>query len=214
MSSTASFGARTLRIIAPSFLSGLMALLAAAAVIFTVLTPFFYKGSYLEQYGELLQRSKGGPRDIYAFLTRELNSNELVGNIVIFCVWAIVGFALYYLVLSLLSLIVDIVRFANLLGYEKSEKRTIIIEASERLITRIFGVVGLAAFVIVSLEILIPGILTVIAASFSSPLLFSVLYIIASVLFLATIFHVVVVLLRVIFLRTRLIFRIYSSTDS
>jgi hypothetical protein len=209
-----SRSARVLKILAPSFSSTTISLLGAVSVVVFVLTPFFYRGSYLEQYGEALVKARGGLNESYTVISQEINSSELVGNIVIFCVWAVVGLAIYYLVLSLLSLVFDVMRFASLLGYGSRDNKSIIMEAGERLALRVLGIVGLGVFTVFALQIAAPAILTLIAASFSSSYVLGALYLIASVLFLTAIVHIVVVLLRVIFLRTRLIFRDYDSVES
>jgi hypothetical protein len=214
MSSPVSPSARFLKILAPSISSGTIAVTLAVSVVVTVLTPYFYKGSYLEQYGEILVKTRGEMNETYAMISRELNSSELVGNIVIFCLWAIMGFAVYYLLLSLLSLVIDVMRFASLLGYGSSNNKSIVMEAGERLALRVLGIVSLGVFLVVVFLVALPAILTLIAASFSSSYVLGAVYLTASVLFLAAIVHIVVVLLRVIFLRTRLIFQPYDSIES
>lgn len=214
MSSAAPLSVRALKIIAPSFLSGFVSLVSAVGVIAWVLIPFFYVGSYLERYGEVLVKARGGIVDLYAFITNELNSSDLIGNITIFCVWAIVGLAVYYLVVALLSLVIDLIRFADILGYENSDKKSIVTEASERFMLRTVGIVCLGVFAAVVFQLIVPVILTLIAASFSSPPLMAAMYLIASVVFTMAVVHIIVVLLRVIFLRTRLIFRDYDSINS
>jgi hypothetical protein len=205
-----------LTVLAPSFLSLFVSLIAAVALIAWVLLPFFYRGSYMERYGEVLISARGD-RDIfgvYAIISSELNSSDLVGNIAVFCVWAIAGLAIYYLIVSLLSLVMDLVRFAQILGYENSDKKSIVIEAVERLTLRTLGVVGFGMFVAITLQLIVPAILTLVAASFSSLSVMAAVYLIASVVFTMAVLHIVVVLLRVIFLRTRLIFRDYNNVDA
>lgn len=203
-----------LKVLAPSFLSGLVSAIFAVSVIAVVLTPFLYEGSgYFAQYGEAIRVYEGTWQEIYSKISSQLNSSELVANVVIFCTWAAVGFAVYFLILSLLSWFIDTVTFANLLGFKNSDKKTIIIQAFEQFALRTFGLICLVLFLVFAFQVLMPAVLVLLAASISSTPVFGALYIIAAVVFLTAAFHVVVVLLRTIFLRVRLISWMYDTSD-
>lgn len=202
-----------LRLIAPSYFSGFVSVLLSVSVIAVVLTPFLYKGSYLERYGEVVRLYPGGWGDTYAKIGSQLNTNELVGNIVIFCAWAIVGLAVYSLILAFLSLFINAVTFANLLGFKNTDKKTLIMQTFEKLAVRIFGVVCLALFLVFVFQYLVPLVLTLVAAAFSSPPLIGSLYVLAAGVFLSAALHVVVVLLRTIFLRVRVVSWMYDTSD-
>lgn len=202
-----------LNVLAPSFLSGFVSVLLSIAVIGVVLTPILFKGSYLEQYGEAVKDNPGDWYATYVQITNELNSSEAIANIAVFCAWAVVGFAMYYLVVSILSLFVNVVSFAHLLGFKNTDKKTLVAEASVHLLIRTLGIIGLALFLIVTLQLLVPAILTIIAAAFSSSLIIGALYILAAGVFIWAILHIIVVFIRIIFLRVRLISWMYDTSD-
>lgn len=205
---------RFLYFVAPSFMSGLVTGLIAVIITVTVLTPYLYRGSYLEQYGEVLRRYPGGWTDTFRSISNQLNSNELVANISLFCAWAVVGLAVYYLFLMFLSMMSAVLNFRSLLEIRGANRREIIIGATERLAVRVGGLIGLALFAHVSFAFLVPVILTLIAASFTAPWVWGVLYIGAAVAFLLAALHVAVLLLRLIFLRPRVILWMYQTSDA
>lgn len=197
--------ASSLEILAPSFMSGSIAVIFSSTVMAVILIPFVYLGEYLEQYREAIHLYSGTLLETYMRISERLNSSELVANIVVFCGWAVVGFAVYYLVFSLLSLFIDVMTFAQLLGFKNSDKKTLIVQAFEQFAVRTFGIASLALFLWFSFEILAPVVPTLVAAAMSSSPFLGALYILSAAVFLSAALHVVVVLLRVIFLRVRLI---------
>ncbi len=195
----------SLEILAPSFLSGTVSVIFSVTVISVILMPFLYLGEYIEQYREAIRLYTGSLWQTYERIAHQLNSSELVANIVIFCTWAVIGFAAYYLILLLLSLFIDVMTFAHLLGFKNTDKKTFIAQSFEQLAIRTFGLICLALFVWFAFEILAPVIPTLVAAALSSSPILAALYFLAAAVFLSAAVHVVAVLLRVIFLRVRLI---------
>lgn len=199
-------------ILAPSFLSGLASVIFSVSVIAAVLTPFLYLGSYLEQYRQAISIYSGNLQETYGRISEQLNSSEVVANIVVFCAWAVVGFAVYYLVLSFLSFFINVVTFTQLLGFKNSDKKSIIIQAFEQLLVRTAGLAALALFLLFAFQVLVPVVPTLLAAALSSPPVLGAVYVLAAAVFLIAGLHVVVVLLRVIFLRIRLIPWMYDTS--
>ena len=203
-----------LRLVSPSFLSGTVSLLLAVGIVIAVLSPFLYKGSYLEQYGEAVRSYPGTFMQNYETIATQLNSSETVGNISIFFSWAIVGFTLYYLGLLIISLFINITTFSNILGYKNTDKKSFIRWAFERLAIRVASSFGLIAWASFGFYAVVPVVLTLIAAAYSSSIFMGGVYIIASLVFLAVSFHVSVILLRLVFLRPRIISWMYQPSDA
>lgn len=195
-------------------MSGLASLIFSTAIIVAILTPFLEVGTYLEQYRRVITMYSGNLQDTYWRISEQLNSSELVANIVIFCTWAVVGFAVYYLVLALLSVFIDVLTFAHLLGFKNSDKKSIILQACEQLAVRTAGLAALALFMLFAFKVLVPVVPTLLAASLSSPPLWGAVYMLAAGVFLVVGLHIPIVLLRVIFLRVRLISWMYSGSDT
>ena len=194
-----------LDVLAPSFMSGTVSTLVSTTVISIIVTPFLYLGDYVEQYREAVRLYSGTLLRTYMRIAEQLNSSELVANLVIFCTWAVIGFAVYYLVLALLSLFIDVMTFAHLLGFKNTDKKTFIVQSFEQLAIRTFGLVCLALFLWFAFEVLAPVVPTLVAAALSSSPILGALYFLSAAIFVGVAVHVVIVLLRVIFLRVRLI---------
>lgn len=213
MSTTASVRDQVLYIISPTFFSGLVASAVSFALVLYVLVPFLYAGSYFEQYINIARNSETSVSSAYSSLSTQLNSSEIVADIVIFSVWAAVGLTIYYTVLALLSLVINLSRLTDLLGYDGDSDKSIAMQFAERLLIRIAGIAGLVIFLWFVLDILAPLCLALIAASFATNIVFGALYIVSATVFLVCSVHVITVLLRIILLRTRLIFSRYSATS-
>ena len=167
--------------------------------------PFLYLGEYVEQYRQAIRLYSGTLLQSYERIAGQLNSSELVANLVIFCTWAVVGFAVYYLVLFILSLFIDVMRFAHLLGFKNTDKKTLIVQSFEQLLIRTLGLICLASFLWFALEVIAPVVPTLVAAALSSSPIMGALYLFAAAVFIGMTVHIIVVLLRVIFLRVRLV---------
>lgn len=206
--------AQIMQLLAPSFLSGLIALVGAGLAVATVLTPYMYRGSYMERYAETLRAYDSGWGDTYRQIGDQLNSSEVVANASVFLLWALFGFAFYYLGLSVLSWFINLTTLMRQLGYRHTDKKSLVVLVAERLAVRAAGLLGLALFLGVTFNIFVPAILTVIAAAFSSPWYLGAFYVMAGIVFLAGIIHIVVVLLRIVFLKIRLISWMFEASDA
>lgn len=195
----------SLEVIAPSFMSGMASAIVSISAIGIILMPFLYLGEYVEQYRQAIRLYSGTLLQSYERIAGQLNSSELVANLVIFCTWAVVGFAVYYLVLFILSLFIDVMRFAHLLGFKNTDKKTLIVQSFEQLLIRTLGLICLASFLWFALEVIAPVVPTLVAAALSSSPIMGALYLFAAAVFIGMTVHIIVVLLRVIFLRVRLV---------
>lgn len=193
-----------LRLLQPSWYGGLLTLLFSIAVVATLVVPSFYKGSLADIYFETASSQSGIFTD-YDRLSQGIESSNAVGNAAVFVAWALVGLAVYYVVLSLVKAASDSIHFIQLVEYFKVGRRRIVAETLIRLLVRLGAIAGLYIVYKLSIGTLIPYILYFTHKALYVSVLQATLYLVFAFLLLALTVHALIVLVRLLLLRYRII---------
>jgi hypothetical protein len=202
--SYASSAHATLRLLQPSWYGGLFTIIGSIITIATIFIPLFYEGSWADVYFDTAKRNNTGFFSDFSRLSTAIESSDFAGDMAVFVVWALVGLALYYVLLSIAGAASGTFQFLQLITYFKADRNRLGTEAVIRLVIRLTAIVsiyGLYTFFVS--DILSYVVIFTRKALFVSPYI-GLLYIAFACILLIVSVHTLVILVRIMLLKYRI----------
>lgn len=192
-------------LITPSWLSGVIAVIGAIAVVVATIVATQFPGS---SYWEILQTQSVAEPTVsrnYETVNNNLEVNSFVSSMPLFIFWAGVGVMVYAFAANIFNIFQKAAIFKEEMEFVNMNRRQLIYEALLKLGLRVLFFVIWLIFVQLTLKIFIPyGVAATQYASQIDSSFTGLVYLLLALAIVAVTLHIHAVLLRLIRLRPRL----------
>lgn len=199
-----------LRILQPSWYGGLFTVLFGIVTVAAFFIPLFYEGSGADRYFDSAKLQNTELYYDFNRLSVAVESSDFAGDVAVFVFWALVGLALYYILLSVVGVASNTIRFIQLVEYFKADRKRLEAEALVRLLLRLTAIFGLYLAYDLFISTALPYLIYVTHKALLVTPLLGFLYLLSACLIWILIVHGLVILVRLMLLKYRIL---RSSTD-
>ena len=194
---------QTWLLLQPSWLSGLIAIIASLATLAVAIVVSNYEGSSLQQ--ELFSARQGGPITSFNFqaVTDNLARNSVISNMPLFLFWAALGVIVYLFATSIWAAFSHAEELREEMEYVNAPRQNLVRTAALHAIVRLAALGLWIAYLQLFLKVLLPYVLAAahVAAVGLSLANFAYSFLALFVLFVGLQVHVI--FLRLVLLRLR-----------
>lgn len=194
------------KLLTPSWLSNVLGLFVGLVVVAGAIIMSHYQGSQLQQ--EIFEdhsQSAGTATGSYHTIINNISNNHVIGVAPLFILWAGVGLAVYYFAVNIVGALTNVLQLKHQLNYVNASRQALVRQAVTRLVVRLLALLAWFGFIKLSLDIVLPYVLS--AAHAASPTLASpsniAIALLAVIIMYADV-HVHAVFLRLMALKPRL----------
>ena len=192
------------QLLKPSWVSGLICVLASIAIVVASLAALFYKGSSLKILVQL-QRDAATTSTNYQAVDTTMANNAFLSNVPLLVFWAGVGIVAYACTSAIVQALRSAAELEQEMSYVHIQRRELIRTAFERLAIRLFSLTVWFIYLHFTIHTVIPYAVAVsYAGTLESSWALGVLYVLGAVSVLIVSMHAHTVLLRLVALRPRL----------
>lgn len=202
-----------LRILQPSFSSGMLTVLVTLATILILLSPSLYSGSEFARYFDSASITNSSGYEKYQAVSQTVNTSEFAADASVFAVWMVIGLFAYSIASSVAKLVGGFRRFITEVEHFKADRERIAREALVHLVVRVAAIITL--YVLYSLFVAygLAYLFLFAQAALTGSLLVGVWNVLLITLLTAFTVHFSVVLLRITLLRVRVFFDRYYIVE-
>ncbi len=198
------------KLLQPSFMGSLISIATALAIVGTTMYTIVSRTDVFNYYFPDLAGKDIAFYDNYQRVSDAINSNDLVGNGVIFIIWAIIGLALYYIIIGIIVATTDARQFLDHLSYVHTNKVIEWHDALIGLLLRVIAMISLIGFIDLFMTHFLPYCLSLVKNALVETGYVSILDTLQAVVIIALSIHIVVILVRLFLLRVRIFFGKYD----
>lgn len=195
-------------LLTPSWLSGLVCVVASVALVLVTLSLFYYRGSSLNNLviDQQQQASAQAITPDYAEVNNSFGSHAIISDIPLFIFWAGIGAIVYAFVSAIIGAFRSIAELRKDMEYVNASRQELVKWEVERAAIRLVALVLWVIFLNYTLHFVYPYAAALsYAGSAAGNWLFELLFILGSVLVLGVCGHLHVIFLRLIAIRPRLL---------
>jgi hypothetical protein len=195
-------------LLTPSWFSGLVAIVAALAVVAGTVFALRYNGSDVQLLQQLQANKPHQVTQDYRTLDQHITANTIISDIPLFIFWAGVGILTYSLTINLIRTFGKAAEFRQELDYVHVDRQTLLKETAWRFGARAAALGVWLLYISYSTHVIVPFVTALAyAGSGNLPLLSDVGYLAGAIGLLALAVHVHIILLRLLLLKPRVLSR-------
>jgi ABC-type multidrug transport system permease subunit len=192
-------------LISPSWLSGLLAVVTALAVVIGTVISVQYQGSNLQLLREAQTKQQQPINDSFQEVGSSLSKSQLISDIPLLILWGGVGFVVYMFTINLAAAFKRAIDFEHELDYVHADRDQMIRHAIVHAVFRFAVLVAWFLYLQFTLRVLLPYVVALGYAGAGATInRQSGIYLVTGVLLLALGIHLHTVLLRLVMLRPRI----------
>lgn len=187
----------------PSWLSGLVVVVASLAIVFGSVAYLHYSGSSWQLLLSNQQQHEVESNSVA--LEQEVTGNVLVSNLPLLVFWAGVGMIVYSFIIALGDIFRNVVELKEEMHYVHANRKSLLGQAILHLVLRAIFLTIWVIYVQYSIHILLPYVIALAyAGSGDIGLIYNMTYLAGAVVIAAISLHLHTVLLRLLLLKPRL----------
>lgn len=191
-------------LISPSFFSSVVVIFLTSFLVLSAVVPKFYGGTDLQIYSDLAKEQEFGIYSNLAVASDAVNKNEYVANASIFMFWGVVGLTVYYFILALGKVLLNTLKFYELMGFTKGQNRKRLeIEAMAHFALRLAALLVIYGAYKLLMSYIIPYGFVNTQQSLNTSWVQGLLQVCITASLYLVIFHVITIALRLVRLRPR-----------
>ncbi len=195
-------------LLTPSWLSGLVVVVASLAVMTTTIAALHFPGSGLQLL--LNDQSNGSQPSLDTgslAVSSNFSSNELVSDIPLFVLWGCVGLLAYSFIMNLSGALRQASEFRAKLDFTNIDRQQLVQQALQRLALRAVVLVAWVLFIELTIHVILPYAVALTQFSSSAVGLFNTgLDAVLAFAVLVVCLHVHTIMLRLLLLKPRVFF--------
>jgi len=202
-----------MRVLQPSFSSGMLIVIVTLTTILVLLSPSLYSGSELARYFDSTDIANSTGYEKYQALSKTVNTSEFAADASVFAVWMVIGLFAYSITSSLVKLAGGFWQFITVIEHFKADRERIMREALLHLVVRIVAILALYALYSLFMVYGVAYLFLFAQAALDESWLAGVWNVLLITLLTAFTVHISVVLLRITLLRVRVFFDRYYVVE-
>lgn len=191
------------KLLSPSWLSGLLAVVVGLSLSVGVVATYQYRGSTLE----LLRNDPGASGSIQYnsdTINNRFKANQIVSDLPLLILWGAVGLLVYSLAAKIIGAFRDAVDLEQELHYVHADRQLLIRQAFLRFALRLLALIVWLLYIRFTIHVLIPYVIAVAYAGAGAGISVEAgLYLLEATVLATLAVHLHVILLRLLLLRPR-----------
>ncbi len=187
----------------PSWLSGIIAVIAGVGVAVGTIVLAHYRGSSVQV--DFLRYRSGGTVSDFETVSSGLQANKLIANLPLLMFWGLVGLVVYLFAINIIEVVKNTAQLTEELGYAHVNRRRLVWDAAKRLLVRLLVIALWVPYILFFFHRLLPYCISnMTLASAKLPSFPGLMHTLLVVVIMVLAIHAHTVLLRLLFLRPRL----------